>query len=63
MKLTPSTAFTGLSKYFGSGAAPVKAVDGVSFTIARGETPAERLLRLYETEWQGDVTRVYEESF
>ncbi len=29
---------TGLSKYFGGGAAPVKAVDGVSFAIARGET-------------------------
>lgn len=28
----------GLSKYFGGGAAPVKAVDGVSFSIARGET-------------------------
>jgi oligopeptide transport system ATP-binding protein len=28
----------GLSKYFGAGAAPVKAVDGVSFSIARGET-------------------------
>ena len=31
--------------------------------VARGETPAERLLRLYETEWQGDLSRIYEESF
>jgi len=29
---------TGLSKYFGGGATPVKAVDDVSFSIARGET-------------------------
>ena len=31
--------------------------------VSRGETPAERLLRLYEGEWRGDITRVYEESF
>ena len=29
-------------------------------TIDRGETAAEELLRLYETEWNRDVTRVFE---
>ncbi|QGN54378.1 glutamate--cysteine ligase [Novosphingobium sp. Gsoil 351] len=31
--------------------------------VARGETPAERLLRLYDTEWRGNLSRIYEESF
>ena len=31
--------------------------------VASGRTHAERLLELYHGEWQGDVTRVYEESF
>jgi glutamate--cysteine ligase len=31
--------------------------------VSSGEVPAQRLLRLYETEWGGDISRVYEESF
>jgi len=28
--------------------------------IANGETPAERLLRLYRDDWAGDLTRIFE---
>jgi glutamate--cysteine ligase len=38
-------------------------LDPLHEIVARGETPAERLLRLYRTEWGGDLTRIYEESF
>jgi len=31
--------------------------------VASGVVPAQRLLDLYHDEWNGDVTRVYEESF
>jgi glutamate--cysteine ligase len=32
--------------------------------VASGESPADRLLRLYRTEWARDLTRIYqEESF
>jgi len=31
--------------------------------VARGETPAERLLALYHGEWGGDLSRIYDESF
>jgi glutamate--cysteine ligase len=31
--------------------------------VASGRTPAERLLELYHGEWNGDISRVYEESF
>jgi glutamate--cysteine ligase len=31
--------------------------------VARGQTPAERLLALYHGEWAGDLSRIYEESF
>jgi glutamate--cysteine ligase len=31
--------------------------------VASGTVPAQRLLDLYHDEWNGDVTRVYEESF
>jgi glutamate--cysteine ligase len=38
-------------------------LDPLHDIVARGETPAERLLRLYRTEWAGDLSRIYEESF
>jgi glutamate--cysteine ligase len=31
--------------------------------VARGETPAERLLALYHGPWGGDLSRIYEQSF
>lgn len=31
--------------------------------VASGKVPAQRLLDLYHGEWNGDVTRVYEQSF
>ena len=31
--------------------------------VASGKVPAQRLLDLYHGEWQGDISRVYEESF
>ena len=31
--------------------------------VASGRTPAERLLELYHGAWNGDISRVYEESF
>ena len=31
--------------------------------VASGKVPAERLLDLYHGEWNGDISRVYEESF
>jgi ABC-2 type transport system ATP-binding protein len=37
---TPAIAVTALTKRFGAVAAPVTAVDGVSFTVARGSTTA-----------------------
>jgi glutamate--cysteine ligase len=30
--------------------------------VARGTTPAERLLELYHGEWGGDLSRIYEEK-
>ncbi|MDP3674891.1 MAG: glutamate--cysteine ligase [Novosphingobium sp.] len=38
-------------------------LDPLHEIVSRGETPAERLLRLYHGEWGGDLTRIYEESF
>ena len=38
-------------------------LDPLHEIVSRGETPAERLLRLYHGEWGGDISRVYEESF
>jgi len=38
-------------------------LDPLHEVVASGRTHAERLLELYHGEWQGDVTRVYEESF
>ena len=38
-------------------------LDPLHEIVSRGETPAERLLRLYHGEWGGDLSRVYEESF
>jgi glutamate--cysteine ligase len=31
--------------------------------VASGKTPAQRLLDLYHGEWNGDITRAYDESF
>ena len=28
--------------------------------VERGETPADELLRRWKTEWNGDLTRIYE---
>ena len=30
-------------------------------SLDSGETPADELLRHYQSDWQGDVTRVFEE--
>jgi len=37
-------------------------LDPLREIVARGSTPAERLLERYNGEWQGDVSRVYEEQ-
>jgi glutamate--cysteine ligase len=36
-------------------------LDPLHEIVARGTTPAERLLELYHGEWGGDVSHVYEE--
>jgi glutamate--cysteine ligase len=37
-------------------------LDPLREIVARGATPAERLLERYNGEWQGDVRRIYEEE-
>ncbi len=37
-------------------------LDPLRDILATGESPADRLLRLYHGEWAGDVSRIYEEE-
>ncbi len=54
---------TARGKLNGSGDNETGFLDPLHEVVASGRTHAERLLELYHGEWQGDVTRVYEESF
>jgi glutamate--cysteine ligase len=48
----------------GSGDNETGFLDPLREILASGETPADRLLRLYHGEWRGDMSRIYgEESF
>jgi len=38
-------------------------LDTLEEIVASGKAPAQRLLDRYRGEWQGDVSRVYEDSF
>jgi glutamate--cysteine ligase len=48
----------------GAGDSEAGFLDPLRDTLASGEAPADRLLRLYQTDWNGDLSRIYvDESF
>ena len=52
-----------LAEFVATGDNETGFLDPLHQIVSRNATPAERLLRLYKTEWQGDLSRIYEESF
>jgi glutamate--cysteine ligase len=50
-------------QFNGSGDSEAGFLDPLEQIVADGKVPAQRLLEKFHGEWQGDITRVYEESF
>jgi glutamate--cysteine ligase len=58
------SGLTARARLNGSGDNESGFLDPLREVLASGETPADRLLRRYRDEWQGDLTHIYEqESF